>query len=75
MLLTPQNPDGGWATYENNRGYGWYECYPSPKPDPNPNPNPGPNQVRDGSRPVGGQYGDIRIDDAYVECSMASLSG
>ena len=25
MLLTLQNPDGGWATYENNRGYGWYE--------------------------------------------------
>jgi squalene cyclase len=20
-----QNPDGGWATYENNRGFGWYE--------------------------------------------------
>ena len=18
--------DGGWATYENNRGYSWYEC-------------------------------------------------
>ena len=25
MLLTLQNVDGGWATYENNRGYGWYE--------------------------------------------------
>lgn len=25
MLLTLQNSDGGWATYENNRGYGWYE--------------------------------------------------
>ena len=25
VLLTLQNPDGGWATYENNRGYGWYE--------------------------------------------------
>ena len=26
VLLTLQNVDGGWATYENNRGYGWYEC-------------------------------------------------
>lgn len=26
VLLTYQNEDGGWATYENNRGYGWYEC-------------------------------------------------
>ena len=26
VLLTLQNPDGGWATYENNRGYGWYEA-------------------------------------------------
>jgi squalene/oxidosqualene cyclase-like protein len=25
VLLTYQNEDGGWATYENNRGYGWYE--------------------------------------------------
>ena len=25
VLLTLQNYDGGWATYENNRGYGWYE--------------------------------------------------
>ena len=25
VLLTLQNVDGGWATYENNRGYGWYE--------------------------------------------------
>ena len=25
MLLTLQNVDGGWATYENNRGYAWYE--------------------------------------------------
>ncbi|CAM9575647.1 unnamed protein product [Chrysoparadoxa australica] len=25
VLLTYQNHDGGWATYENNRGYGWYE--------------------------------------------------
>lgn len=25
VLLSYQNPDGGWATYENNRGYGWYE--------------------------------------------------
>ncbi|KAJ1455967.1 terpenoid cyclases/protein prenyltransferase alpha-alpha toroid [Pelagophyceae sp. CCMP2097] len=25
VLLTLQNADGGWATYENNRGYGWYE--------------------------------------------------
>ena len=25
VLLTLQNSDGGWATYENNRGYGWYE--------------------------------------------------
>ena len=25
VLLTLQNTDGGWATYENNRGYGWYE--------------------------------------------------
>jgi lanosterol synthase/cycloartenol synthase len=24
VLLTLQNDvDGGWATYENNRGYGW----------------------------------------------------
>jgi squalene/oxidosqualene cyclase-like protein len=26
VLLTYQNEDGGWATYENNRGYGWYEA-------------------------------------------------
>jgi len=25
VLLTLHNADGGWATYENNRGYGWYE--------------------------------------------------
>lgn len=25
ILLTYQNEDGGWATYENNRGYRWYE--------------------------------------------------
>lgn len=25
VLLTLQNDDGGWATYENNRGFGWYE--------------------------------------------------
>lgn len=25
VILTYQNEDGGWATYENNRGYGWYE--------------------------------------------------
>ncbi|GAX17250.1 cycloartenol synthase [Fistulifera solaris] len=25
ILLTYQNEDGGFATYENNRGFGWYE--------------------------------------------------
>jgi len=25
VLLMYQNEDGGWATYENNRGFGWYE--------------------------------------------------
>ena len=25
VILTLHNQDGGWATYENNRGYGWYE--------------------------------------------------
>jgi squalene/oxidosqualene cyclase-like protein len=25
FLLSYQNPDGGWATYENNRGWKWYE--------------------------------------------------
>ena len=25
VILTLQNPDGGFATYENNRGYRWYE--------------------------------------------------
>ena len=25
VCLTLQNEDGGWATYENNRGFGWYE--------------------------------------------------
>lgn len=25
VILSYQNFDGGWATYENNRGYGWYE--------------------------------------------------
>jgi squalene cyclase len=25
VILTYHNEDGGWATYENNRGYGWYE--------------------------------------------------
>merc|ERR1711988_1951575 len=26
VLLSYQNVDGGWATYENNRGYRWYEA-------------------------------------------------
>ena len=25
FLLSYQNGDGGWATYENNRGWSWYE--------------------------------------------------
>jgi len=25
VILTLHNADGGWATYENNRGFGWYE--------------------------------------------------
>ena len=25
VILCLQNPDGGFPTYENNRGYGWYE--------------------------------------------------
>lgn len=25
VILSYQNRDGGWATYENNRGEGWYE--------------------------------------------------
>jgi len=25
VILSYQNKDGGWATYENNRGYRWYE--------------------------------------------------
>jgi len=25
LLLCLQNPDGGWPSYENNRGYLWYE--------------------------------------------------
>jgi squalene/oxidosqualene cyclase-like protein len=25
VILTLHNHDGGWATYENNRGYRWYE--------------------------------------------------
>ena len=25
VILTLQNEDNGWATYENNRGFGWYE--------------------------------------------------
>ena len=25
VIITLQNEDGGWATYENNRGFGWYE--------------------------------------------------
>ena len=25
VILSLHNTDGGWATYENNRGYGWYE--------------------------------------------------
>jgi len=25
VILTLHNEDGGWATYENNRGSGWYE--------------------------------------------------
>lgn len=27
FLLSYQNADGGWATYENNRGYGWFELF------------------------------------------------
>ena len=26
VILTLQNTDGGWATYENTRGFGWYEA-------------------------------------------------
>jgi squalene/oxidosqualene cyclase-like protein len=26
VIFSLQNHDGGWATYENNRGYGFYEC-------------------------------------------------
>ncbi|CAM9367121.1 unnamed protein product, partial [Phaeothamnion confervicola] len=26
VILSLQNHDGGWATYENNRGFGWYEA-------------------------------------------------
>eukprot|EP00927_Polykrikos_kofoidii_P026769 TRINITY_DN23781_c2_g1_i1.p1 TRINITY_DN23781_c2_g1~~TRINITY_DN23781_c2_g1_i1.p1 ORF type:complete len:865 (-),score=112.79 TRINITY_DN23781_c2_g1_i1:234-2747(-) len=26
FLLSYQNNDGGWATYENRRGWKWYEC-------------------------------------------------
>jgi squalene/oxidosqualene cyclase-like protein len=25
IILSYHNEDGGWATYENNRGFGWYE--------------------------------------------------
>ncbi len=25
VIFSLQNDDGGWATYENNRGFGWYE--------------------------------------------------
>jgi cycloartenol synthase len=25
VILSLHNSDGGWATYENNRGHGWYE--------------------------------------------------
>lgn len=25
VILTLQNEDSGWATYENNRGFGWFE--------------------------------------------------
>jgi squalene cyclase len=25
VLLTMQNADGGWATYENTRGWRWFE--------------------------------------------------
>ncbi len=25
VICSLQNDDGGWATYENNRGFGWYE--------------------------------------------------
>jgi squalene/oxidosqualene cyclase-like protein len=25
VIFSLHNKDGGWATYENNRGYGWYE--------------------------------------------------
>ena len=27
VILTLHNEDGGWATYENNRGSGWYEMF------------------------------------------------
>jgi squalene/oxidosqualene cyclase-like protein len=27
VLLSYQNPDGGWASYENNRGARWYELF------------------------------------------------
>lgn len=27
VLLSYQNEDGGWASYENNRGYRWYELF------------------------------------------------
>lgn len=27
FLLSYQNPDGGWATYESRRGFAWYELF------------------------------------------------
>lgn len=27
VILSFQNPDGGWATYELNRGWNWFEWF------------------------------------------------
>jgi lanosterol synthase/cycloartenol synthase len=80
VLLTLQNSgDGGWATYENNRGYGWYCGPPIYHNDPTNTNEPYclylttlllltlPSLFRYELLNPSEVFGDIMIDYSYVE--------
>ena len=62
FLLSYQNGDGGWATYENNRGWRWYELL-----------NPSEARFRQAFSRCFKVFGDIMIDYSYVECSSSAM--
>jgi squalene/oxidosqualene cyclase-like protein len=90
VLLTLQNEDGGWATYENNRGFGWYDLSLFFSIAPTTDLFTillrciairlhsfvfhPPTAPRYEELNPSEVFGDIMIDYSYVECSMASLS-